>query len=118
VTPTSLRLLKGGIDLDRLDGLESSSFGRGLESLRREHQLILQAAGEGIYGLDHEGRAIFVNPAAAEMTGHTVSELLGRTMHDVVHHSHPSGEPYARCDSRRCSVPSRACSRSPRARAR
>ena len=94
----NLRLLKGGIDLDRLDGEAASGGESGLESLRREHRLILQAAGEGIYGLDHEGRAIFVNPAAAEMTGHTVAELLGRSMHEVVHHSHLSGEPYARCD--------------------
>lgn len=98
MTPTNLRLVKGGIDLDRLDGLESGSVEGGLKSLRREHRLILQAAGEGIYGLDYEGRAIFVNPAAAEMTGHTVAELLGQSMHEMVHHAHPSGEPYARCD--------------------
>ena len=98
MTSQNLRLLKRGIDLDRLDSVEAASNEGGLESLRREHRLILQAAGEGIYGLDHEGRAIFVNPAAAEMTGHTVAELLGQSMHEVVHHSHPSGEPYARCD--------------------
>jgi PAS domain S-box-containing protein len=98
VTSQNLRLLKGGIDLDRLDGVEATSSEGGLESLKREHRLILQAAGEGIYGLDHEGRAIFVNPAAAEMTGHTVAELLGQSMHEVVHHSQPSGEPFARCD--------------------
>jgi PAS domain-containing protein len=38
----------------------------------------LRAAGEGIYGLDLEGRASFVNPAAAAMTGHSVDELLAR----------------------------------------
>jgi PAS domain S-box-containing protein len=98
VPPNKLRLLKGSIDLDRLDRAEGASRERGLESLEREHQLILQAAGEGIYGLDPEGRAIFVNPAAAEMTGHTTAELLGQSMHEVVHHSHPSGEPFDRCD--------------------
>jgi len=92
----TFRLLRGGIDLDAPEGVPAAD--QGLESLRREHRLILQAAGEGIYGLDLEGRAIFVNPAAAAMTGHSVDELLGRSMHEVVHHSHPTGEVYARAE--------------------
>jgi PAS domain-containing protein len=98
VTSPNFRLLQGGIDLDRLGGGESASSDCRLQSFEREHQVILRAAGEGIYGLDSEGRAIFVNPAAAEMTGHTIAELLGQSMHEVVHHSHPTGEPYARCE--------------------
>jgi PAS domain S-box-containing protein len=57
-------------------------------------RLILDAAGEGIYGLDVEGRSTFVNPAAARLTGHTPDELLGQRMHDVVHHSHADGSHY------------------------
>lgn len=64
--------------------------------LRQHNELILNAAGEGIYGIDTQGRAIFVNPAAAQMTGHQVSELLGQSMHDVVHHSHADGRSYLR----------------------
>ncbi len=63
---------------------------------RAQAELILNAAGEGIYGLDSAGRCTFVNPAAARMTGHDVSELLGRSMHDIVHHSHPNGGCYTR----------------------
>jgi PAS domain S-box-containing protein len=63
---------------------------------RARAELILNAAGEGIYGLDMEGRCIFVNPAAAQMTGHTLEELLGKSMHDIVHHSHPNGCLYIR----------------------
>ena len=40
-----------------------------LERLSRQHQLILNSAGEGIYGLDLEGRTTFCNPAAARMMG-------------------------------------------------
>jgi formate hydrogenlyase transcriptional activator len=98
VAAQNLRLLKGGIDLDELAADAGVDACLGLESLRREHRLILQAAGEGIYGLDCEGRALFVNPAAAQMTGHTVDELLGRSMHELVHHSHPSGAAYACAD--------------------
>ncbi|HTV21506.1 MAG TPA: sigma 54-interacting transcriptional regulator [Polyangiaceae bacterium] len=57
-------------------------------------RLILDAAGEGIYGLDVEGRSTFVNPAAARLTGHAIDELLGQRMHDVVHHSHADGSCY------------------------
>ncbi len=63
---------------------------------RAQAELILNAAGEGIYGLDLKGRCTFVNPAAARMTGHDVEELLGKSMHDVVHHSHPNGCAYTR----------------------
>ena len=66
---------------------------------RRQNALILNAAGEGIYGLDLCGRVTFANPAAAGMTGHDVAELLGQPMHDLVHHSDPEGRrvPRERC---------------------
>lgn len=63
---------------------------------RAQTELILNAAGEGIYGLDLNGRCTFVNPAASRMTGHQCEELLGQSMHDVVHHSHPNGCSYTR----------------------
>ncbi len=63
---------------------------------RAQAELILNAAGEGIYGLDLHGCCTFVNPAAARMTGHSIEELLGQSMHDVVHHSHGDREHYPR----------------------
>ncbi len=65
------------------------------EMWRAQSELILNAAGEGIYGLDMHGRCTFVNPAAARMTGHQVEELLGQSMHDMVHHTHEHGQNYA-----------------------
>lgn len=64
------------------------------DALRQHNDLILNAAGEGIYGLDLHGRTTFANPAAAAMTGHTVEELLGHSMHELVHHSHECGDKY------------------------
>lgn len=62
--------------------------------LSKQHELILESAGEGIYGLDREGRTTFVNPAAAAMLGYRVEELLGAPMHATVHHSRADGSPY------------------------
>jgi PAS domain S-box-containing protein len=65
-----------------------------LEALRRQHELILNSVGEGVYGLDLEGRVTFVNPAAAKMIGWDISDLIGQSMHSVLHHSKPDGRPY------------------------
>ena len=68
---------------------------RELEQLTREHELILTSAGEGIYGLDREGRISFVNPAAAHMVGWEVEELLGASHHGLIHHTKADGTAYA-----------------------
>ena len=62
--------------------------------LEADIELILHAAGEGIYGLDGEGKVTFANPAAAEMLGSTAEELIGQSMHDLHHHTKPNGSPY------------------------
>jgi PAS domain S-box-containing protein len=67
-----------------------------LARLARHETLILESAGEGICGLDRHGMATFVNPAAARMTGYAVEELIGRPLHDMLHHSKPDGTPYPR----------------------
>ncbi|MEM9815219.1 MAG: PAS domain-containing sensor histidine kinase [Cyanobacteria bacterium P01_D01_bin.6] len=69
-----------------------------LEQLRRQHQLILNAVGEGVYGLDLNGHVTFVNPAAAAMIGWPIEELIGKSMHAVLHHSHTDGSHYHRED--------------------
>jgi len=62
-----------------------------LERLKRQNELILQAAGEGIYGVDNKGLTIFVNPAAARMLGWEADALIGQPMHALLHHTRPDG---------------------------
>jgi PAS domain S-box-containing protein len=64
------------------------------EQLARRNALILESAGEGIFGLDSEGRTTFVNPAAARMHGYKPEELVGKKHHDLVHHSRADGKLY------------------------
>ncbi len=67
-----------------------------LTELSQKNELILDAAGEGIYGLDLEGITTFVNPAAAKMIGWEVEDIIGKSQHDLLHHTHPDGTPYKR----------------------
>jgi len=66
--------------------------------LTRSNELILASAGEGIYGLDAEGRTTFCNPAAVAMMGWTAQEMLGKPQHALIHHSKPGGEHYPRSE--------------------
>lgn len=62
--------------------------------LERQNQLILNAAGEGIYGVNADGKTTFVNRAAQEMLGWTAEDLLGHDIHSKIHHHHLNGEAY------------------------
>src|SRR5918998_1804381 len=76
------------------DITERKRFEEALERLSHQHEMVLEAAGEGIFGLDRHGNVTFVNPAASHMTGWSTQELLGRSMHNLLHHTKPDGTPY------------------------
>lgn len=59
-----------------------------------DSDLLLNAVGEGVYGFDLQGHAVFINPAASAMTGWNSSELLGKNIHEYHHHSHADGTHY------------------------
>lgn len=54
-----------------------------LQELKSRYELILNSAGDGIYGLDINGRTTFVNPTAAEMTGWDVEDILGKPEREI-----------------------------------
>ncbi len=56
--------------------------------------LLLESTGEGIFGIDMDGRCTFINRAGAAMLGYEPHEVLGANMHELAHHSHPGGEHY------------------------
>jgi len=77
----------------RAEILERRRAEEALARLSRQHQLILEAAGEGIYGVDRQGKVTFVNPAAAQMLGWEVDALIGQVMHNLSHHRRVDGTP-------------------------
>ena len=72
-----------------------------LEHLRLQRELILNSAGDGICGLDQEGRCTFINPAGARMLGWQPEELTGKYLHDVLHGALGDG---SRCVSETCQL--------------
>jgi PAS domain S-box-containing protein len=62
--------------------------------LQKQLTLLLESTGEGIYGIDLEGRCTFINRAGANMIGRAPQDVLGCNMHELTHHSHPDGRPY------------------------
>lgn len=65
-----------------------------IKQFLNDPKLLLNAVGEGIYGFDLSGNAVFVNPAAERMTGWCAEELLGKKIHQYHHHTHADGTPY------------------------
>jgi len=70
-----------------------------LRTLTRQSDSILESVGDGIYGIDLEGKVTVVNSAAAQMLGYKQEEMLGRNMHQLIHHTRADGTPYAAADS-------------------
>jgi PAS domain S-box-containing protein len=60
----------------------------------QQMQLLLEFAGEGIYGINLQGDCTFINRATCEMVGCRPEEALGRNMHDLVHHHRSDGSAY------------------------
>ena len=81
------------IDPYRDEILEANPAESVFREFERENQLILRAAGEGIYGVDANGRTTFVNPAAERMLGWKAEDLIGKDIHSTIHHTREDGSP-------------------------
>ena len=67
------------------DLTEKIATTRELEMLRRQQERILNAVGEGIFGLDTNGRITFANPAALALLDYEPHELVGSSLQKIVH---------------------------------
>jgi PAS domain S-box-containing protein len=94
-----LRMAGTQSDIDARKAMEQE-----LIELAQRNQLILDSAGEGIFGLDRAGMHTFVNPAAARMLGYPAEALIGQHSHALWHHHHPDGRPYPEDECPICMV--------------
>ena len=88
-----------GSVLTFVDITERRRVEKRLRDSEEQVRLLLNSTGEGIYGVDLQGNCTFANPASARLLGfESEAELLGRNMHELVHHTRPNGEPYSMVD--------------------
>lgn len=85
---------------ERTADLEASTRRLAVENEERMRsdartRLILNSAGEGIFGVDADERVTFLNDAAAAHLGYGVDELIGKEIHAIIHHSYADGTPYS-----------------------
>jgi diguanylate cyclase (GGDEF)-like protein/PAS domain S-box-containing protein len=75
--------------------IDNARLFRALRDEELRVRLVLDSAGEAIYGIDMEGRCTFANPACLRMLGYRQeADLIGKEMHPTIHHSRPDGSPF------------------------
>jgi PAS domain S-box-containing protein len=81
------RTMRGGL-------LEWRNILNLFQETERDNQLLLSAVGDGIYSINSDGLATFVNPAGARMLGWEPRDMIGKNIHRIHHHTHADGSPY------------------------
>jgi PAS domain S-box-containing protein len=81
---------------DRIsDARELEKKARALQESESNLRLLLDSTGEGFYAVNKEGETTLCNPAFLRLMGFSdVSDVIGRKLHDVIHHSFPDGSHY------------------------
>jgi two-component system sensor histidine kinase VicK len=101
-------VLSHGIDVTEKTDAENK-----LHAVMRQRESILESVGDGIYGIDMQGRIVFVNQVGARLMGYTQEEMQGKDLLPLLGHARSDGSPYKVEDSpiyaaRRASAPIRA----------
>lgn len=85
----AIRVAGTAMDISKRKKAESE-----IARLSQWNELLLNSAGEGIYGVDLEGRCTFINPAALGILGFAKEEVVGRNQHVVFHYHYRDGSSY------------------------
>ncbi len=81
-----------GVMVDITERKKSESA---LRESRESLQRLLDSMSEGTYGVDTRGNCSFVNRAFLEILGYgDAAEVLGKHIHELIHHSHADGSSY------------------------
>ncbi|MEG3971227.1 PAS domain S-box protein [Microcoleus sp. T2B6] len=76
-----------GVSTISRDISDSKRVEKAFEQLRHQTEMILFSAGEGICGLNKQGKVTFVNPAAVRMAGCESKQLIDRPLYESLHRS-------------------------------
>jgi PAS domain S-box-containing protein len=95
-TGVFIELYRQRSQLARIAGEKLARSEQQLDESRDRFSLLLASSGEGIFGLDRDGRCTFLNPAGAALLGYRPEELEGRPLHALIHYRRPDGAPYSK----------------------
>ena len=78
--------------LARVDSMNrSSNIKKAVEKEHRYMEGILSSVGDGVYGVDKQGRISFMNPAAKAILGFEDKEYFGQEPHGLFHYANANG---------------------------
>ena len=80
------------------DITERKAVEEAIRASEEKSRLLLESVGEGIFGVDLDGKVAFINPAANRMLGYGPEELIGHGVHEKIHHSHADGSDYPKSE--------------------
>jgi PAS domain S-box-containing protein len=82
-----------------IDVTEKTDAENRLHAVMRQRESILESVGDGIYGVDMQGRIIFVNEVGARLMGYTQGEMEGKDLLAMLGHARADGSVYRIEDS-------------------
>jgi PAS domain S-box-containing protein len=91
----AILLVLGAYLLIRRDDKMRLKNAREQNRLSNYNQLLIESTGEGIYGVDLDGKCTFLNAAGARTLKLDASKVVGMHMHSVTHHHRLDGSEYA-----------------------
>jgi diguanylate cyclase (GGDEF)-like protein/PAS domain S-box-containing protein len=79
----------------KLDVTSRKEAERSLRESNKKMDSLLQSLAEGAYGVDTHGNCTFVNNSFLRILGYeTEDEVVGKHIHELIHHSHADGTHY------------------------
>ena len=83
-----------GAVISFMDITERKHAERALAESEERTRLLLESVGEGVFGVDLQGRITFVNPPVLDMLGFQYDELIGNGAHALFHYCRADGSHY------------------------
>ena len=84
-----------------LDVTSRKQAERALRESNKKMDSLLQSLAEGAYGVDTHGNCTFVNNSFLRILGYeTEDEVVGKHIHELIHHSHADGRRYPASECR------------------
>jgi PAS domain S-box-containing protein len=65
-----------------------------LRDTERRLDAVLDNASVAIFFMNERQHCTYLNAAAETLTGFSLSDVQGRPLHEIIHHSHPDGRPF------------------------